>query len=272
MLIDLRTYTQHTPGGELDVETIIERARAAGLDGVCITDRGHSRHAARWVAAGDAADFFVGVGVEIETESGSLIVFPREVDAFLEDEVWRRLQVVAKPLPGEVMELAASIGAAVVATGVYDSKQRNPMGDGIFRLEGLAAVDVLSPGRRTMENELTVETAQALRVPGVAGSGALTSPADIGKVATLFGDGVETQADLVELLEAGDAWAVRLRERPKDPPRERSRSSKGGDRRGSRSSKGGGRRRSSKGGGRRRSSKGGDRGRGRRRSKSDRRR
>lgn len=265
MLIDFFTYTNATDGGQLSADDLIERAVALGLDGLCVTDREYSLHAEEIVAAGERRDLFVGVGVELSTEEGRLVCLPPAIDDFLLAEEWRDLVAFGLPTAQEVIDHVNALGGVVIARSVYE--KGNSVGDAIFRLDGLAAIDALSPRRERIFNELSLEAALALGVPGLAGSSARRSVQEMGSVATLMFNAVDSQAELVESLKSGDCWPVILGEPGPWAPtgggggggdRERR-----GDRGGDRERRGGGdRERRGGGGGRggdRRGGGGGDR-------------
>ncbi len=238
MLIDVFTYTHVTPGGELDINTLIEQAKEVGLDGICVTDREVSVHAQELVDAGAEADFFVGVGLEIAVENGVLVCFPPSIDEFLIHETWRQLTTFGSPTAAEVMDLMDGIGGAVIARSVY-GPQGTGMRDSVFTLRSLAGIDALSPTRRRIDNELAMEAAIAMGVSAVAGSAAFTSPDEVGAVATLFGTPVTSQAELVAALQRHATWPVALSDLEGRAPtggeaRSRGQGERSDDRRGSR--------------------------------------
>ena len=249
MLIDLFTYTQQTPKGTLSGAEIIQHAAKAGLDGVCITDRESSRDAAALVALGKDAGIFVGIGVQIATVTGWIVGFPPNIDAVLVDEQWRSLNTFSRPQPQEVIDYFVGIGGAAVAASIFDRGELLAMGDQVFGLRDLSAIDVVSPQRKGIENNFSLEASQALHVPGVGGSHALTSVEPIGHAATLFAHPIEDQAGFVQELQGVDYWPIltpsaqQLAE-SREPRSERRESSdrRGGDRRGPRRDGGGDRR------------------------------
>jgi hypothetical protein len=216
MLIDLITHTDLSPGGSLSARAIVERARAAGLDGVCIVDRERSRDALQWQALGAAHGVFVGVGVEVLCAEGLVVAFPPVVDEAFTQERWRVLTQFGRPTAQDVIDHFDALGGATILGPLYDHRQPFRLGDLAFALQRPNAIDVASPARLPLEDDLALEAATALDLPGVGASRALTRLEDVGRVATAFLYPVTSQADLVAHLRAGDAWAVRLRA-PNDP-------------------------------------------------------
>jgi hypothetical protein len=210
MLIDLITYTTHSPDGTLSAEALIERARTTHLSGLCITDREHSKDAARWVAMGQQAGIFVGVGVEILSEEGLIIGLPPAIDEILLQERWRNLSTFDRPSAQSVIDYFDAIGGATILGPIYDQRQPLRLGDQALLLQNFSAIDALCPTRTALENDLALEVALALNLPPIAASRALTSLTDMGKLATVFTENIADQATLTALLRAGDVWPVRL--------------------------------------------------------------
>ena len=76
MLIDLHTHSYpKSDDSFMDVDTLVERSKALGLDGVCLTD-----HDAFWSwdeihVLGRRHNFLVLPGTELNTDSGHVLVF-----------------------------------------------------------------------------------------------------------------------------------------------------------------------------------------------------
>lgn len=230
MLIDLFTYTTQTPECTLDAATILDTAKARGLDGVCITDVASSHHAQRWAEMGAQARIFVGVGVELVTDCGHLTCFAPELGEVMVKETWRRLTTFARPAASQVVSFFDEVGGAVIASHVFDQAHNYPMGDWASMIEGLAAIDVASPYRKPIENDLALEMARALSLPGVGGSRSKTTAERLGAAATVFGSPITDQARLVEALRGMQYWAISVvpkdavEARRSEPPRRRSES------------------------------------------------
>ena len=78
----------------------------------------------------------------------------------------------------------------------------------------LSAVEVSNPKVRAGANELAIEAAESLKLPGVAGSDARGSLDEIGYGATLFTKPVNSQAELVKALAGRDYYPVQMGELP----------------------------------------------------------
>lgn len=207
MLLDFFCYTTATPSCTLDLSTLIEAARDNQLDGLCIIDQQHSRHAVQLGQMAKRAQFFVAVGVELPTTMGTLVAFAPSLEE-MATESWRRLYVMGTPTPEAVV--AHFEAGAVVARAPFSEGSR-AVRDAIFGIKGLHGLDCLHPNRRRIDNELALEAATAMGISGLAGSAAMDSTELIGSVATAVGKAVHSQAELVECLRAHDAWPVALR-------------------------------------------------------------
>jgi hypothetical protein len=233
MLIDLHVHSHHSPGGALAPRDIVRRAKAAGLDGVVVTDVNSLDGLDEVRAAGREEGFLALVGAELVTDHGHYLCYfpdPARVPAppqMFGTTPWRVRDVV---------ERVRQLGGAVVAAHPYDKSIERPSGDFIFSLEGLTAVEGLCARRKGPANDLAVEAADHMSLPCVGGSGAHDSLDDVGKAATLFREPVATEADVVRQLLAGHVFCVAVGVTPQEPAR--GGPDRGGDRR-----RGGGRER-----------------------------
>jgi predicted metal-dependent phosphoesterase TrpH len=207
MLIDLHVQTARTPGGTLRPLDVLARARARGLDGVAFTDLDTLEGLAEVRAAGAEAGLVALVGLELSTAQGRFL-------CFFDDP--GRLPPVAQlfgpaPRPAvAALARAVTLGAAVVAAHPYDRSLAPAIGDAVFSLDGLAALEGLHGRSSHAVNDLAVEAADHLGLPCVGGSGALTSLDQLGTAATLLREPVSDEAGLVRQLRAGTCWAAAL--------------------------------------------------------------
>ncbi len=266
VFVDFHLHSDHTDGVEVDLDAMLDRAAEAGLDGVCITDIGATRHAPDLIRAGAAAGVEVFVGLELLTDHGALLGFAPAIDSFYLREEWRELTTLGTPRASRFVEVFERVGGATIAAYPYDPSATWATGDRIFNIKGLSGIEAWVPRVPTSRNALGVEAAAAMGV-GVCGGtdfrgGNLSK---IGEAATLLARPAHSQAEFVEIVRAGDFWAVSLGVAVEDPkPRtqeERDRAAEDGRGRGRRDGRPGGDRgrRSERGGDR---DRGGDRGRG----------
>ena len=214
MLIDLHTHSYPMSDDSfLSVDELIENTKAAGLDGVCLTD-----HDAFWTL--DEArelsrrhDFLVLPGSEINTDAGHVLAFGLEQYEF------------GMHKPQFLQACADRYGGVLIAAHPYrrrfledpgsDPEARSGMlqraiDDPFFGL--CQAVESLN-GRGTSEqNRFSFDLGGAISMPSVAGSDAHRI-AQVGTAATEFEGKVGCLEDLVRLLRNGRCRPVNLRAR-----------------------------------------------------------
>ena len=211
MLIDLHCHTfPLSDDSFLSPDQLIERAKAVGLDGVCLTehDVAWEPHKIRDLAK--RHNFLVIPGIEVNTEEGHILVFgfSRYVDG---------MHRVA-----ELAQLVAEAGGAMIAPHPYRQlTPLLPMDDDFWTValeraaanpafRHVCALEAIN-GRATQdENIFSWQLCERLGLPAVAGSDA-HEPSDIGTCATRFQRLITGVEDLVRELKAGRFHAVNLR-------------------------------------------------------------
>ncbi|AKU90441.1 PHP-associated domain-containing protein [Vulgatibacter incomptus] len=245
MLIDLHVHSSRTPGCSLDPAEAVARAQALGLDGICFTDLDTLGGVEELHALREKASIAVLVGMEAVTNHGHFLCFFPDPAGVRPEEVLGAEAPTARPAR-DVVEAVLAKGGAVVAAHPYDRDLEKPMGDFVFTLRSLTAVEGYTGTRRVNVNELAIEAADHLSVPCVGGSGAMAGYDEIGTAATLFKEPVRDEAELVRALRDGAVWAVAVGVPPRfhgddvaaRPPREERGGRRPWERRGGR---GGGR-------------------------------
>lgn len=205
MLLDLHVHLGAAPGEGLAPREALARARAAGLDGVCFA-AGSPGRLAELRAAGREEGMVALLALELAAAAGRfLCVLPDPERA------------PPLPPPGEapwpaarLIEGVRGLGGAVVALHPYDRALPPALGDAIFELDGLAAVEGLHGRSPLPANDLAVEAADHLHLPCVGGSGALAPGDEIGRAATLLRRPVGDEAGLAAQLRAGRVHAAAL--------------------------------------------------------------
>jgi len=211
MLIDIHTHTVPlSDDSEQTANELIERARAAGLDGVCLTE-----HDAFWKRDDIAAlsrrhGFLVLPGAELNTEDDHLLVFGLEKwiigmsrAAFVRELVDRAggALVIAHPFRRRILKVSDPDNERYRKE--LDRTCENPC----FRTAD--AIEVLNGRGNDRQNEFSRELAQRLNLPGVGGSDA-HEPSEVGHVATEFEKKITDLDEFIEELKAGRCRAVRL--------------------------------------------------------------
>lgn len=233
MLLDLAVRPGGFPGGTLPPSDAVAAARAAGLDGLLFAAVG-TFAPARELPRGEAG-FTVLFGVELVTDHGALLAILPEPATQPEPATWMPAAGrLGLPPARDVVEAIRARGGAAIALHPYDRDLPRPMGDHLFTLQQLDAVQVWSGRHRPAVNELAIEAAQHLPVACVAGSGATDDVKAIGRAATIVtGDALDEVA-LVAALKARATHAAVLGEPPRlfgdaGRPREDRPGREGGD-------------------------------------------
>jgi len=229
MLIDLHT----APGRQTPAE-LAEAARSAGLDAVVVTDRNRIDRTDAYVEALEDAGVRGYVGVELALKAGTLVLVPRDPEASaFRDAKWA---------PGgptwamaDALDAVREIDAALIAGHPYCRELGSVLGDRVYRVKGLAAVETRAGRGMLSWDRLAEHAAQKARATQLGSSGG--DPAFLGRAATVFPGEAGDQAALVDALREGNCLAVEFddpanpRDRtPPEPPPRREPRDRDGDR------------------------------------------
>lgn len=212
MLIDLHTHTHPLSyDSALDPDELVEAAKEAGLDGVCLTEHDFFWEREKAEELGRRHNFLVIPGVEVNTEHGHVLVFGLERFVY----GMHRLH--------ELAALVEAAGGAAIAGHPYrrqlpfelrhdgdwseamERAARNPA------YEHVDAVETYNGRGGARQNRFSEELARRLGVPAAAGSDS-HERADVGTCATEFDARITGLADLIGELKAGRFRPAVLRE------------------------------------------------------------
>lgn len=196
VLIDLHCHTSlRSACSALTPDALVARARARGLDAVCLTE-----HDATWSEAdvqqlGERLGFVVLRGIEVTTDLGHVLAFG--LDRFEPAYHFAENLRAAADAAGAVLALAhpARPGAPAVSP-----RTRSPMFDCV---EGVNGSDTAT------QDEAARRMGVRLRLPAIGGSDCHASH-EVGVAATRLHAPVTTTAQLVEELQRARHQAVRL--------------------------------------------------------------
>ena len=203
MLIDLHTHTRPLSWDSyLDPDELVERSKAAGLDGICLSEHDFFWKPEDVAALAKRHDYLVLPAIEINTDDGHILVYG-----------------LTKYVYGmhRSHELAHHVGeaqGAMVAAHPYrrqmpwyiDSERdyeealtrasRNPA----YRY--CAALEAINGRGTEEENQFSQRLCNLMTMPGTAGSDA-HARTDIGRCATEFERDVHNAEELIAELLAG---------------------------------------------------------------------
>ena len=199
MRIDLHIHTRPKSScSTIDPPALLEEARRAGLDGVCLTE-----HQNRW-SPGEMEEWSRTGGIrifqgnEITTNQGDILVFGFNPDLKgvvpiqklrQEVEAAGGLMIAAHPFRGFLL-----FGISQLQLDVAQACKRP-----VFQL--VDGLEVYNCKVTDLENNMARRVAERLGLLGVAGSDA-HRPGDVGRCVTIFEREVRTERELIEELRA----------------------------------------------------------------------
>ena len=210
MLIDLHTHTHPLSHDSLlSPDDLIEAAKETGLDGVCLTEHDFFWEHDKAAELGSRHGFLVIPGIEVNTETGHIVVFGLERFVY----GMHRLR--------ELAPMVEAAGGATIAAHPY--RRQLPFhlekdGDWSEALEKacanpayshVQAVETLNGRGTERQNAFSAAIRERHGLAAAAGSDA-HSLADVGKCATEFEGRIEGLTDLIAELKAGRFRAVKL--------------------------------------------------------------
>ncbi len=212
MLVDLHAKSDFSQDCKLSAREVLERAKKAGLDAVAFVDRLATAHAPALLAEGARVGLPVFVGVEIPTDRGVLLCFVPEIGDFYLAEEWRELADMATPAAADVIDMVLAHKGAIIAARPYDMDIPFNMGDLLFTLKNIHAVEVFTNRVGEIQHDFALEASMFLGVPTMGGSDSVNDPEVVGRYATFFSQDVRDQAQLVAALRESEYWAVQIGE------------------------------------------------------------
>ena len=196
MWIDCHCHTRYSNDNWLQPEDLVRRAKSLGLDGVVVTEH-HSYEASEPVEhLGREEGLLVLRGVEISTDRGHLLAYGVRDDLW---NVWGRNNYL--PLVELVARINELGGICVPAHpfrkfGLFSER------DGLLDVPGIAAVVTHNGANPARDNDLAIEAAARMGLPGLGGSDC-HNPEAIGRCATEFERPVTDMASFIAAVRAG---------------------------------------------------------------------
>jgi len=200
MRIDLHVHTApKSPCSMLQPSDLIRGVAEAGLDGLCLTE-----HQVLWDPAevqelAQAANIRLFRGNEITTSQGDILVF-----GFYEDVkgilTIQELREAVLHAGGFMIAAHPFRGFKTVGVGQLQLTSERAVKRKVFQF--VDAIEVGNGRVSLQENELALQTAERLGLPGTIGSDAHRLD-ELGKYVMDFERQFETDAELLEELKAG---------------------------------------------------------------------
>ncbi len=210
MLIDLHTHTQPlSHDSDLSPDELIDAAKAAGLDAVCLTEHDFVWDPEEVRQLARRHVFAVLHGIEVNTDDGHFLAFG--LDQY----------VYGMHRTAELARLVEQAGGALVAAHPYRRQlpfELRDEGDWTEPLERavanpayryVCAIETLNGRGRERENAFSQALGERLGLPAVAASDA-HQRSDVGRYATAFQRDIADVPDLVRELNAGRFHPVAL--------------------------------------------------------------
>lgn len=203
MKVDLHVHTRGSDGRGQPWE-IAQAAKAAGLDGLAITDH-HKTHTAEGLEVARACralGLVVFSGCEYSALEGHVLVFGVDVE---------ELSLGLYPPMQTVVDRVTAAGGVALPSHPYHG-YRSTLGDGVFDLQGIVGLEVANgqcaaSAARLACNDQAARAAMFLALPGTGGSDA-HDPRRIGACYTVFPEWMATTGDLVAALKKAHVMAA----------------------------------------------------------------
>ena len=198
MILDLHIHTTISGDSTIEHENLVQLARGAGLEGICITEHGREKsRIANMLAC--RYDFPVFGGMEVSTDLGDFLIFgvnycPRniskakELKAFVEQE--GGVMIAAHPFRSSFLRSARYPKPTVDEGCLYKFTQQ---------VDAMEVCNGWSTGEEVL---FASKVSKKLRMGGTGGSDAHV-PWQVGCCVTIFERNIGYEAELVAELKRG---------------------------------------------------------------------
>jgi hypothetical protein len=192
--IDLHIHTSLGGDSLIPPQALIARARQVGLDAVCVTEHHSYALSEPLLEISRRGRFPIFRGLEYTAAEGHLLVFGVGPAV---DDLPSRL-----PLQRVLDTVHGMGGVAVPAHPYQRSVVGGALGDRLYSLRGLVALETINGSASEEENRRAVDAADRLGIQGIGGSDA-HGLSVLGRVYTDFPRPVETEQELASVLRQG---------------------------------------------------------------------
>lgn len=163
------------------------------LDGVCLVEHNADQPPPYLENLRKEMDFPIFWGSEYSSRDGHILVIT-PTGYFQLDGQGKSMQ--------EVVEKANELGGMAIPVHPFSKKYRVNLGEKIYHLRGLVAIETINGGLSTQENRLAEHARSALGIKGIGGSDA-HHDYHIGRAFTIFRNKINTQEELLRELRNG---------------------------------------------------------------------
>ncbi len=196
MRIDTHCHTKYSYDNWLEPVDLVRRAKALGIDAVCITEHYSYEASAPVEHIGREEGLLVLRGVEIATDRGHLLAYGVEDDGW---NVWGRDNYL--PLEA-VIERINALGGICVPAHPFREVGLASLMEGLLELQGIAAVETHNGSNSEADNALAMRAAAHRGLPTLGGSDCHKTAA-VGRCVTEFSRPVTDMASFVAAVRAG---------------------------------------------------------------------
>lgn len=190
MIIDTHMHEKtHSDDSFMSLEEIVARAKAIGLDGICITD--HESNGLKDAAEAYARQtgFLILVGAEILTHEGDITVFG--LDRLPTEKVHAQ----------QLIDMALKAGGVAISAHPFRQNNRG-MGHFLRKVQGLSGIEAFNGSTPIHHNLHAFSLAAELKIPTLGASDAHITE-KIGTYATVFPGTVRDMQDFIEAVKMG---------------------------------------------------------------------
>lgn len=214
MLIDLHTHTRPLSWDSyLTPDDLVERSKAAGLDGICLSEHDYFWEPEDVAALAKRHNYLVLPAIEINTDDGHMLVYGLAKYTY---GMHRSLELARHVRDAHGAMVGAHPYRRHMPWYAEDERQYRDALERASRNPAYAHCAALERinGRGTVkENAFSAALCDFMGKPGTAGTDS-HSRSDIGRCATNFERDIHSVEDLIEELLAGRFEAVDLSKKP----------------------------------------------------------
>ncbi len=215
MKIDLHAHTSYGSAcSYMEPDQLIESAKAAGLDGVCITEHNQFWSPEAVLRLRKKHDFLVISGAEVSTDCGEILVFGMYQSVVNVFKAKKLKRMVAKA--GGVMVLAHPFRTEHRTIQEHLQEENDGSDNGSTNLEAVCerpvfslidALEVYNGRSGLSETDFAALVAERLNLGSTGGSDAHGSLA-VGSCYTVFENNIESEQEFIAEIKGGRFYGV----------------------------------------------------------------